>query len=406
VIKLYSGLSKSLTPITIFGLSTEGYKIASSLSSYDLQTTIIDENLNVGMQLKREILEKFDSVAALLEDEALLGLEPIEEAISKAKCLFFTPKIRIREMEARSTVGLRLKSIAKNLSKGTVFVNTLPTSYGGNKENVSLIEKLTGLEAGVSFDYIYAPLSPRTNKPMVLGSIRVDLDKALTESLKSALTDAPKILPLHLAELLYSKYIIKKYNSIVTEFESFKMLGKTGKVSLKSFAEDREVYLENMVENLFDIKVTADTLKTGEPIWYMVSGILKSLESYFKYIINEVRSIIKDEGLKASRTRILVVWSIDPFEIRGDKTSALSTLVEKLHDCVGDIATFNTMPYLQALRLEPGIKRGLPLSVDKDNIILACSKDDFELVFKIAKIERPEMKPIIIKANLPVEVMR
>ncbi|MCP8321027.1 MAG: hypothetical protein H3Z52_08810, partial [archaeon] len=226
------------------------------------------------------------------------------------------------------------------------------------------------------------------------------------ESLKSALTDAPKILPLHLAELLYSKYIIKKYNSIVTEFESFKMLGKTGKVSLKSFAEDREVYLENMVENLFDIKVTADTLKTGEPIWYMVSGILKSLESYFKYIINEVRSIIKDEGLKASRTRILVVWSIDPFEIRGDKTSALSTLVEKLHDCVGDIATFNTMPYLQALRLEPGIKRGLPLSVDKDNIILACSKDDFELVFKIAKIERPEMKPIIIKANLPVEVMR
>ncbi|MCP8318062.1 MAG: hypothetical protein H3Z51_14575, partial [archaeon] len=48
------------------------------------------------MQLKRDILEKFDSVAALLEDEALLGLEPIEDAISKAKCLFFTPKIRIR----------------------------------------------------------------------------------------------------------------------------------------------------------------------------------------------------------------------------------------------------------------------------------------------------------------------
>jgi len=397
-------LSKSLTPITIFGLSTEGYKIASSLSSYDLQPTIVDENLNVGMQLKREILERFDSIAALLEDEALLGLVPIEDAISKAKFLFFAPKIRIREMEAKSTIGLRLKSMVKNLSRGTVFVNTLPTSCGGNEENVSLIEKLTGLEAGVSFDYIYAPLSPRTNKPIVLGSSRVDIDKVVIESIKSALTDVPKILPLRLAELLYSKHIIKKYNSIVTEFELFKMLGKVSKVDLKSFTEDHEVYLENMAENLLDIRVIADTLKTGEPMGYMVSGILKSLESYFKYIVNEVRSIIKDENLKASRTRILVVWSIDPFEIRGDKMSALSTLVEKLHDCVGDIATFNTMPYLRALRLESSMKR-LPLSADRNNIILACSKDDFELVFKNAKIERPEMRPIIIKAKLPVEVV-
>ncbi|MGQ9469082.1 MAG: hypothetical protein ACUVTD_04565 [Nitrososphaerales archaeon] len=399
-------MSKSLNPITIFGLSTEGYKIASSLSSFNLQTTIVDENLNVGMQLKREILERFDSVAALLEDEALLGLEPMEEAISKAKLLFFTPKVRIRGMGAKSSIGLRLKSVVKNLSKGTVFVNTLPISYGGNNEIISLIEKLTGLEAGVSFDYIYAPLSPRTNKPIVLGSSRVDIDKDVIENLKSALTDAPKILPLHLAELIYSRHIIKNYNSIVTEFELFKRLGKASKIALRSFTEDHEVYLENMVENLFDIRTIVDTLKTGEPIWYMVSGILKSLESYFKYIVDEVRSMIKDEGLKASRTSILVVWSIDPFEIRGDKMSALSTLVEKLHDCVGDIAAFNAMPYLRALRLGLSVKRGLPLSADKNNIILACSKDDFELAFNNARTERPEMRPIIIKANLPVEIIK
>ncbi|MEM3069143.1 MAG: hypothetical protein QXH58_04460, partial [Nitrososphaerales archaeon] len=398
-------MSKRLAPVTIFGLSTEGYKIASSLSSYNLQTTIVDENLNVGMQLKRDILERFDSVAALLEDEALLGLEPIEDAISKAKCLFFTPKIRIREMEAKSTIGLRLKTIVKNLSKGTVIFNTLPTSYGGNRENVSLIEKLTGLEAGVSFDYIYAPLVPGTNKPLVLGSIKVNADKALIELLKSALTDVPKILPLQLAELIYSKHIIEKYNSIITELEFFEMLDKESKLALKDFTKNHEIYLESMVDNLFDIKVIADALKTGEPMRYMVTGILKSLESYFKYVVNEVHSIIRDEGLKASRTRILVVWSIDPFEIRGDKTSTLNTLVERLHDCVGDIATFNTIPYLRALRLESGMKMGLPLSMDKENVILACSKDDFELVFKSTKIERPEIRPIIIKANLPIEVV-
>ncbi|MEM3584567.1 MAG: hypothetical protein QW193_04725, partial [Nitrososphaerales archaeon] len=265
-------MSKSFAPVTIFGLSTEGYKIASFLSSYNLQTTIVDENLNVGMQLKRDILERFDSIAALLEDEALLSLEPIEDAISKAKCVFFTPKIRIKEIEAKSVIGSRLKSIVKNLSKGTVFVNTLPTSYGGNQEIVSLIEKLTGLEAGVSFNYIYAPLNPRTNQPSVLGSIKVNLDETLIEFLKSALTDSLKILPLHIAELLYSKQIIKKYNLMVTELELFEILNKEGKVALKNFTDAHEIYLENLVENLFDIKVISDALKTGEPMKYMVSG--------------------------------------------------------------------------------------------------------------------------------------
>jgi hypothetical protein len=64
------------------------------------------------------------------------------------------------------------------------------------------------------------------------------------------------------------------------------------------------------------------------------------------------------------------------------------------------------MPYLKALRPESGIKRGLPLPTDKNNIILTCSKNDFDLVFKRAKVERPELRPIIIKANLPVEVIR
>ncbi|MEM3383686.1 MAG: hypothetical protein QXL52_03830 [Nitrososphaerales archaeon] len=399
-------MPKSLSPITIFGLSTEGYKIASFLSSYNLQTTIIDENLNVGMQLKRDILERFDSVSALLEDEALLSLEPVEEAISKAKCIFFTPKIRAKEIEARSIISSRLKSIVKNLSKGTIFVNTLPTSYGGNVENASLIEKLTGLKAGASFDYIYAPLSPRTNQPSVLGSIRVDLDKALIELLESALMNLPKILPLNLAELLYFKKIIKKYNSMVTELELFEILGKEGKSTLKNFTDDHEIYLENMVENLFDIKVISDSLKTGEPMRYMVSGILKSLDGFLKYLINEVRSIIRDEGFKASRTRILVVWSIDPFEIRGDKLSTLSSLVEKLHDCVGEIIAFNNVPYLRTFYVESETKRGLPLTMDKDSIILTCSKNDFESVSKKIKAERPEIRPIIIKANLPIEVIR
>jgi hypothetical protein len=395
----------ALSPVVIFGLSTEGYRMASSLSSFDLQTTLVDENLNVGMQLKKEILSRFDSIAALLEDEPLLGLEPMEDAIGKARCLFFAPKIREQNMEVGPIISSKLKSVLKNISKGVVFVNMLPTGYGGNKANISFIEKLTGLEVGVGFDYIYAPLISGTNKPIVIGSSRTDIEKVTMGILKSALMDVPKVLPLHMAETIYSRHIIRKYNALVTDFELCKSL-KLGEGDFMGFTEDRqEIYLEDMAENLLDIRVISEALKTGEPMWYTLSGIMKSLESYFKHVINGFRSIIKDEGLKASRTRILVAWSVDPFEVRGGKIATLSKLIDKLRDCVGDIITFNTVPYLQALRPELSVERNLPLSPDKNNIVLACSKKDFELVFKNTRTERSEMRPIIIKANLLLDVV-
>ncbi|MCP8304379.1 MAG: hypothetical protein H3Z50_02785 [archaeon] len=395
-----------LAPITIFGLSTEGYRIASSLSFFDMQTTLVDENLNVGMQLKNKILARFDSVAALLEDEPLLGLESMEDAIGKAKCIFFAPKIRTHGIEGKSTISLRLKSVVKHLSKGVVFVNMLPMSYGGNRESISLIEKLTGLDLGVDFDYIYAPLTPRTNKPVLIGSSRMDLDEAVIGTLRSALIDVPDILPLYLAEWLYSKHIIRKYSSIATELELYKKLSRLEDLGLlKGFKDSHEeVYLETVSENLFDIKVITETLKSGEPLWYTMSGILKSLEGYIKYVVNRVRTILKEKGLKAGRARILVAWSIDPFEMREDKISTFSTLIEKLHDCVGSVVALNTIPYLQALYPRLGVKRGLPSYEGRDNLILACSKEDFEIVFENSQTE-PRVSSIIVKANLPVEVI-
>ena len=395
-----------LAPITIFGLSTEGYRIASSLSFFDIQTTLVDENLNVGMQLKNKILARFNSIAALLEDEPLLGLESIEDAISKAKCIFFAPKIRTHGIEGKSEISLRLKTVSKHLSKGVVFVNMLPMSYGGNREIISLIEKLTGLEVGVGFDYIYAPLNPKTNEPVFIGSRRMNLDEAVIETLKSALIDVPDILPLYLAEWLYSKHVIRKYSSIAMELELCKKLSRSSDWSSPECFTDsqKEAYLETISENLFDIKAITKTLKTGEPLWYTMSGILKSLEGYIKYLINRIRDILKEEGLKAGRARILVAWSIDPFEIREDKISIFSTLIERLHDCVGSVVALNTIPYLQALYPRLGVKRGMPPYTGKNNIILACSNEDFGIVLKNSQTELG-MSSIIIKANLPVDVI-
>jgi hypothetical protein len=97
--------------------------------------------------------------------------------------------------------------------------------------------------------------------------------------------------------------------------------------------------------------------------------------------------VLREEGLKASRIRILVAWSVDPYEIRGDKISTLSTLIEKLRDCVGDVTLFDK-PIFHDVH-----------SREKTNIIVACSKKDFDRVIKLGF-------PLIIKANLPVEIVK
>jgi hypothetical protein len=79
------------TKIVVYGLSTEGYSIACQMAIKGADVFIVDESAHMAISLKAEIAKTYPNVTSLKEDEPLLGVEPIDVAISHAEYLFFAP---------------------------------------------------------------------------------------------------------------------------------------------------------------------------------------------------------------------------------------------------------------------------------------------------------------------------
>ena len=134
--------------VVFFGLSTEGYHLASKMVVNGADVKIIDESAQGAIVLNSEIAQTYTDVIALREDEPLLSMEPGNVAISKAKYLFFTPRIRKTGQDLKTEVNSKFKDAVAELNKGSSVINCLPTGFGGNNENISLLEHVTGLKAG------------------------------------------------------------------------------------------------------------------------------------------------------------------------------------------------------------------------------------------------------------------
>ena len=79
--------------VVFFGLSTEGYSLASKMVINGANVRIIDDSSSSAILLKPETAKTYTNVTSLREDEPLLAMEPSNVAISEAKYLFFTPRI-------------------------------------------------------------------------------------------------------------------------------------------------------------------------------------------------------------------------------------------------------------------------------------------------------------------------
>ena len=136
--------------------------------------------------------------------------------------------------------------------------------------------------------------------------------------------------------------------------------------------EINEIYLDTMVDNLFDLRSLNSSFYGGaSSLTYLINGSLKGIEGYVKKLIDEIRLVLKRNELKASRTRILLLWSLDTYEMKGEKHEKLSELETKLKDYIGDVES------IQA-----------PLDIfsnDKTIIIVACSKSDYDYISKNKK---------------------
>ena len=197
--------------IVVYGLSTEGYSLACQIAMSGSDVDIIDESSSSAISLKSEIAKTYPTVKSLQADEPLLSMKPIDVAVSEARYLFFTPRIRKVGQDLKTEINSKFKDAVGSLKKGSSIVYCIPTGFGGNNENMSLLKHVTGFDAGKSISYYYFPINDINSTPQNIGSLKNTDDKKLS-SLLSTGKQVKKFIDISSAEYIHGINIIKKFS--------------------------------------------------------------------------------------------------------------------------------------------------------------------------------------------------
>ena len=142
-----------------------------------------------------------------------------------------------------------------------------------------------------------------------------------------------------------------------------------------------EIFLDDIVDNLFDLRSLSSSFEGASSLMYLINGSMKGMDGYVKRLIDETRLILKKKELKASRTKILLLWTIDQHEMKGEKIEKLQELEIKLKDYISDVESIS-----QPIDISQN---------DKTTIVVVCSKHDFDYIMENNKDD----ELIILKAN-------
>jgi len=370
--------------IVFFGLSTEGYSLASQMVINGADVQIIDESASSAILLKPEIAKTYTNVTSLREDEPLLAMEPSNIAISKAKYLFFTPRIRKTGQDLKTEVNSKFKDAVGALKKDSSVINCLATGFGGNNENISLLKHITGLEVGKSISYFYFPLNDLNKTPEIIGALKQPGEKNLLSLLKMDKKEK-KFVDISSAEYLHAIDIIQKFSSLCSILEVCKFV-KNDARHTKLFNDYQDLYLDDMITGLYDLRMLGSSFESAQTLMYLINGSVRGISSYIKRLIDTIRLTLKKNELKAAKTKIVLYWTLDTNEMRGDKIEMLNTIVSKLRDYIGDVETASGSVDL--------------FHNDKVTIVVACSNSDYK---KINEKQKDE-DIFVIKANPLCEI--
>jgi methyl-accepting chemotaxis protein len=370
--------------VVFFGLSTEGYSLASQMAINGADVQIIDESNATAILLKPETAKTYTNVISLREDEPLLAMEPSNVAISKAEYLFFTPRIRKTGQDLKTEVNSKFKDAVGELKKDSSIINCLATGFGGNNENISLLRHITGHTAGKEISYFYFPLNDLNNTPDVIGSLKQTDEKKLLSLLKSDKKEK-KFVDISSAEYLHAIYTIQKFSSLCSVLEVCKFVKNDAKHT-KLFNNFKDLYLDDMITGLYDLRMLGSSFESAQTLMYLINGSVRGISSYIKRLIDTIRLTLKKNDLKASKTKIVLSWTLDTNEMRGDKIEMLNTIASKLRDYIGDVETSTGSVEL--------------FHHDKVTIVVACSDSDYKEIKENQKGE----DVFVIKANPLCEI--
>ena len=364
--------------VVIYGLSTEGYSTACQIALNGGDVQIIDESIPSAISIKQDIAKSYPSVQALKDDEPLLAMTSIDVAISKAEILIFAPRIRKTGQDIKIEINSKFKNAVSNVKKSCNIVYGLGTGFGGNSENISLLEHVTGLKVGKNISYFYYPLYKETAK-LYIGSSDGKENKILKKLLSN--DENFNFLTLSSSEYFHAIDILKQFSTQTSILEVCKFAKDTVTKSDLNSEKLGDIFIDDLIDGLFDLRSLSSSFEGASSLMYLINGSMKGIDGYIKRLIDETRLILKKNELKASRTKILLLWTLDQHEMKGEKIEKLQELETKLKDYIGDVESISQ-----------------PFDIfqnEKTTIVVVCSKHDFNYMLKNNK----DNEIIILKAN-------
>ena len=382
--------------IVIYGLSTEGYVIASNLAKTNVDVTLIDEKLQVATEITADTVKNYSSAKDLMENESLLGILPLDQVLSNSQIIFVTPKLRKNSEDAKTELISIFSKIAQTIKKNSILFNCVPQGLGINNEIIEIIKRNSGLDVG-DFTYVYSPLFARTSTSLSLGVVPISNNKHVEKLLKQSNIKFEQIVDVELSERIYTNRILNTHANLSIQFETFKNSVKVNSKEDTFQIFNTEIYIDDLLDGIHDVKQINYSLDSGLPLHYISSGIIRNVEGSIRVIVDKIKQKIKDEKLKPSRTKIILFWRIDEFEIRGDKIMMLEKFISKLEDIVGDVQILTDF----------SIRRNISQSTfsrEKHNFVLLCSKADYNYVNKHKNTIPPNS--ILVKANELLDIIQ
>ena len=248
----------------VYGLSTEGYRIASSIAVKGFKVSLIDEAARMAIWLKPDIARTYPDVSSLIEDEPLLALEPVDVAVSEASYIFFAPKIRKVGQEVKSDVTSKFRDATKAVRKGTSVVYTLPTGIGGNNENMALIEHVTGMTVGKDIFYYYMPINQEifSSPEIIVGALKSKQDAEISKMLYDPdIRGRINYIDIISAEFMHSIRVLGHYAHMASVLEickNFKDINIKSEPINRAFSD---LYIDDIANG---ITLTADGLRAAQ----------------------------------------------------------------------------------------------------------------------------------------------
>lgn len=383
----------------VYGLSTEGYNLASSLLKQGFSVSIVDEEMRLATELNQSVIKDIHSVNDLIGRDHLLSIKPLEAALTDAEYIFFTPRVRSAPEDVEGEVNSKLREVAKDMAKGATLIHHLPVGLGGSEVNVALLEKVSGLSIREGFDYVYAPLKPLSTEPYCLGFLGRPR-KDLLELFSKLGFRSSNAASYRVAEAVHASKIISTYSAVAAQSEVLKMLEAPDRARLSRQLGWKDVFIDDLSAEMLDVRLIASSLPPKETLMHLASNILKIAEGFTKRLVDELKVLMKNLELKASKTRIILNWSVDKYEIRGDRLRIRQNLIERLRDYVGDISYTSAAPWDEN-SIDFKIKE--ILGDPRVKLLISGSQADYKVLWDRITSERPVGEYIFIKANLLCE---